>query len=216
MRPALPWPLREMLAPEGDGLAVVDAGGNGDLHGLAPPDLTAAAAVLAGGVHDLALAAAAGAGAGGGEDAHGSLPPLLDLAAAVAVGAGLRIGTRSRAAAVAGVALLHPLQGDLLLTAEGRLLKGDGKAHPEALPPLGAGAAAGTAAKAAAEEAAEDIPQVAEVEAALEPAAEAAGPRAVAGVHSGEAELVVALALVAVAEDLIGLVDLLEPGLRPS
>src|SRR5699024_3999643 len=75
------------LAPDGDGLAVVDAGGDGDLDGLAPADLAGAPAVLAGLVDDLALAAAAGAGGGGGEDAHGGLAPLLYHACAVAVGA---------------------------------------------------------------------------------------------------------------------------------
>src|SRR5699024_1064871 len=95
------------LAPRGNGLPVVDAGGNRDLHGLPPPALAGAAAVLAGVGDDLALAAAAGAGGGGGEHAHGGLPPLLDLAGAVAVGAGLRAGARRRAGAVAGLALLH-------------------------------------------------------------------------------------------------------------
>src|SRR5699024_10377753 len=145
------------LAPQGDGLPVVDAGGNRDLHGLPPPDLAGAAAVLAGVGDDLALAAAAGAGCGGGEHAHGGLPPLLDLTGAVAVGAGLRAGARRRAGAVAGLALLHPVQGDLLLAAEGRLLKGDGQPHPQALAPLGTGPCP-AAAEAPAEEAAEDIP----------------------------------------------------------
>ncbi len=114
---------------------------------------------------------------------------------------------------MASIALLHPLQRDLFLTAKSCFLKGNGKAHPQALSPLGAGAAGGAAAKAAAEEAAEDVPQIAKVEAALETAAETTGACAIAGIHPGKAELVVALALVAVAEDLIGLVDLLESGL---
>ena len=58
-----------------------------------------------------------------------------------------------------GLALLHPVQGDLLLAAEGRLLKGDGQPHPQALAPLGT-VPCPAAAEAPAEEAAEDIPQV--------------------------------------------------------
>src|SRR5699024_4916822 len=64
------------------------------------------------------------------------------------------------------------------------------------------------------EEAAEDIPQVSEIEAAVEAPAEPAASRGVVGVHTGKAELVVPGPFVAVAEDLIGLVDLLEAALR--
>src|SRR5699024_1647550 len=109
------------LAPDGDGLAVVDAGGDAGLDGLFLPHHAAAPAVLAGLVDDAALAAALGAGGGGGEHAHGRLPPDLDRAGAVAVRAHLRRGAGGAAAAVAGVAGLVPLHGDFLLTAEGRL-----------------------------------------------------------------------------------------------
>ena len=114
---------------------------------------------------------------------------------------------------MAGLALLHPVQGDLLLAAEGRLLKGDGQPHPQALAPLGTGPCP-AAAEAPAEEAAEDIPQVSEVEAAVEAPAEPAASRGVVGVHTGKTELVVPGPFVTVAEDLIGLVDLLEAALR--
>ena len=199
------------LSPQGDDLPVVDARGDGDLEGLAPADLAGAAAVLAGGGDDLPRAAAPGARARGGEDAHGGLPPLLDLAGAAAGRAGLRAGARRRAGALAGLALLHPVDADLLLTAEGRLLEGDGQPRAQALAPLGAAPGPASAAEAAPEEAPEDVPQVPEVEAPVESAAVAAP--AVAGVHPGKAELVVPGLLLAVAEDLVGLVDLLEPGL---
>ena len=138
---------------------------------------------------------------------------MLDGAGAAAVGAGFRAGARSRAGALAVRALFHALQGDLFLAAEGRLLEGDGQPRAQALPPLGTGAGPRPA-EATAEKAAEDVPQVPEVEASVKPAAEAAALLGrVVGVHPGEAELVVPGTLVAVAEDLICLVDLLEPGL---
>ncbi len=198
------------LSPEGNDLPVVDARRDGDLHGLPLPGLSGAAAALAGGGDDLPLAAALGAGPGGGEDPHGGLAALLYGAGAAAARTGLRTGARGRAGALAGLALLHPLQGHLLLAPESRLLKGDGQSHAQAVPPLGAGPGPGPAAEASPEEAAEDVPQVPEVKAPVKPAAVAAVLSGVAGVHSGETELVVPGALAGVAEDLVGLVDLLE------
>src|SRR5699024_10147719 len=107
-----------------------------------------------------------GAGGGGCEHAHGRLPPDLDRAGAVAVRAHLRGGAGGAAAAAAGAAGLIPLHGDLLLAAEGGLLKADGDGHADALAPLGSvGVGAPSPAEAAAEKAAEDVSQVAEVEA---------------------------------------------------
>ena len=63
---------------------------------LAPAHRAAAAAVRAGLVDDLALAAAPAAGRGGGEHAHGRLPPHLHLTGAVAVRADLRAWCRPR------------------------------------------------------------------------------------------------------------------------
>ena len=203
---------RVALSPQGHDLTVVDARGNCDLQGLALAHLTGTAAALAGGTDDLAPAAAARACAGSGKHAHRGLAALLDLAGTAAVGAGFRTGTGGRAGAAALAALLHPVQAHVLLAAKGRLFKCNGQPGAQALAPLGAAAGPGAAAEAAAEKAAEDIAQVSEVEAAVEPAAKAAS--AVVGVHAGEAELIVPGPLAAVAEHLIGLVDLLEPGLR--
>src|SRR5699024_2238040 len=131
------------LSPEGDGLAVVDAGRDADRDPLALFHAAAAAAGLAGSVNDLARppAAGAGGGAGEGEAAGALLHP--DHAGAPAVGTGLRRGARLRAGAVAGLALLSAVQVDLLLTAEGRLFEGDGQTGPQALSLLGTVAPAG-------------------------------------------------------------------------
>ena len=169
--------------------------------------------VLAGIGDNFSFSAALGAGAGGGEYAHGRLPPLLDGAGAAAVGTGLRIGARSRAGTLAALALFHPVQGDLLLAAESRFLEGNGQTHPQALAPLGTGAGPGPASEASAEKAAENIAQVAEVKAAIEAPAVPAVLGGVVGVHARKAELVIPCSLVAVAENLIGLIDLFEPGL---
>ena len=196
------------LATDGNGLAVVDAGGDAGLDGLAALNEAGAMAVLTGLVDDLALAAALGAGGGGGEDTHGGLPPHLDSAGAVAVRAHLRRGAGGAAVAVAGVTGLHPLHGDGLLTAEGRLFEADGHGQADALAPLGGvGVGAPSAAKTAAEEAAEDVAQVAEVEAAVE---STAATGAEVGIHTGVAKLVVPGLLVGIGQDLVGLVDLLE------
>ena len=66
-------------------------------------------------------------------------PPLdADGPGAPAVRADLRCGPWLTAGAVAGVTLLGAVQVDLLLAAEGGLLKGDGEAGPQALSLLGA------------------------------------------------------------------------------
>ena len=195
------------LAPDGNGLAVVDARGYAGLNGLALADRARAPAFPAGLVDNLPLAAAAGAGGRGGEDPHGRLPPDLDRSGAMAVRADLRGGPLSAAAALAAGAGLQPLHGDGLLTAEGRLLKAEDQGQADALSPLGGvGVAPPPAAEAAAEEAAENIPQVAEVEAPVE----AAAPRAEIGVHAGVAELVVPAPLLPVRENFVSLVGLLK------
>src|SRR5699024_9800500 len=104
------------LAPDGDGLPVVDARRDAGLDGLFLPALAAAPAGVAGLVDDAALGAALSAGGRGGEDAHGRLPPDLDCAGAVAVRAHVPRGAGGAAVAVAGVAGLVPLHGDFLLT----------------------------------------------------------------------------------------------------
>src|SRR5699024_2335027 len=82
------------LASDGDGLAIVDAGGDFDVDLLLPAHTAAAAAGLALLMDDLPLAPAVGADGGGGHGAEHR--PLLDphLAAAVALGADLRSGPR--------------------------------------------------------------------------------------------------------------------------
>ena len=106
-------------------------------------------------------------------------------------------------------ALLHAVDDDLLLAAEGRLLKADVHARAQALAALGRVGVGARTAEAAAEKAAEDIAQIAEVEAACTVSAAACtGP--VVRVHAGKAELVVARLLVWVAQNLVRLVDLLE------
>ena len=128
----------------------------------------------------------------------------------MAVRANLRGGALGAAAALARAAGLQPLHGDGLFTAEGRLLKAEDQGHAEALPPLGGvGIRPPPAAEAAAKEAAENIPQVAKIEAPVE----AAAPRAEVRVHPGVAKLVVAVPLLPVRKNLVGLVDLLKPGL---
>ena len=198
------------LASDRDGLAVVNSGGDGGLDGLALADRPRAVAVLTGLVDDAALTAAFGAGGGGGEHTHGGLPPDLDLAGAVAVGADLRRGAGCAAAAAASLAALHALHGDSLVAAEGRLFKADGQGHADALAPLGrVGIRAASAAEAAAEKAAENVAQVSEIKAPVKP-----GPAsAEVGVHARVAILVIAGFFVPVGQHLIGLVNLLEPGL---
>ena len=110
---------------------------------------------------DASRALTPGTGGGGGEG-EGPAPPLdADLPGAPAVGAHLGGGAGGAAGAPAGLTGLRAGDGDLLLTAEGRLLKGDGHRRAEVLPPPG-GVGVGPlgAAKAAAEEGAEQVPQV--------------------------------------------------------
>ena len=91
-------------------------------------------------------------------------------------------------------------------------------AHADAYIPALAGgvgvgpAAAKSAAETAAEQIAEDVAQIHAAKTAAEAAPKAAGTLtgAIAGVYPGEAELVVPGALLFIAEDLVGLVYLLE------
>ena len=115
---------RVALAPQGDGLAVVDTGGDADGDPLGLFHAAAAAAGLAGAVDDLAGPPAAGAG---GRWLEKAKPPVRcctrTTPVPLAVGAGLRRGPGLTAGAVAGLALLAAVQVDLLLAAEGGLLK---------------------------------------------------------------------------------------------
>ena len=204
------------LSPDGNGLAVVDARRDLGLNGTAFPLQTAAAAGRAGSLDDPALAAAAPAGRGGGEDAHRRLPPHLHLTGAVAVRADLRGRAVGAAGAVAGGTGLIAVYADLLLTAEGGLLKADGHTQTDALAPLGGvGIPPLGGTESAAEKAAEDVPQIAEVKAAgVIGSAACACACAVVGIYPRKAELVITGLLIGVGENLIGLVDLLELLLR--
>ena len=195
------------LTAQGNGLAVVDAGRDVDLHGLALACASAAVTVGTGLMDDFARPAALAADSLGLHHAKGRALRLRYRAAAVAVGADLRRCAGRTAAALTGGALLAALNGDLLLAAESRFNKVHRHAHANTLAPLRAIAPALTAAaKAAAEKAAENIAQIAEIKAAC--AISAACP--VIGIHAGKAELVIARLLVGIGEHLVGLVDLLE------
>ena len=199
------------LAADPQGLTVVDTGG--DLHlGLeAAADFALALAAGAGGLDDLAGAAAVGTDAVG---LHGHAHEALlgaDRAPAVAAQTGLHRASRFGAAAAAAVAVFNTGGGDLLFCAEGGLLKGDFHPLADVLTPCGGvGAAAGG--PSAAEEAAEQVAQVAEIAESAEGIA-AGGACVEIRVYAGKAELVIAGALVGIGEDLVGLVDLLEFGL---
>ena len=196
------------VALAGDGLPVVDAGG--DLHGhlVLAADAAHTAAGLAGLVDDLARAAALGAGGGGLHRAEGGALGGAHGAAALAVGADLRRRAGGAAVALAVGALLHAGSGDLLFATEGRLLKGDVHAHAHALALAGGVRVAGLAAEAA--EAAENVPKnIAEIAKAVK-AAEAARAVSRVGIEGRMAKLVILLALFLVGEHLVGLVCLLE------
>lgn len=101
----------------------------------------------------------------------------------------------------------------IFLTAEGRLLQGQGQTGPHGAP-FGRScpglSAPAEPAKAAAEEGAK---QVAHVKSA-EPASPAGTTGAKIGVHPRKAKLIVLGPLLLVREHLIGLIDLFEPGFR--
>ncbi|MNL11727.1 hypothetical protein D3C87_1325730 [compost metagenome] len=168
----------------------------------------------AGGLDDLALAAALGAGRHLGELAEDGALGLGDLAGALAQAAGrdraARLGPRARAV----VALLEVVDVDGLLAAEDRVVERQVQIEAQVGAPLGTAPPARTGAlgRAAPEEGLEDVAEAAEPLEALE-----AGPaRAEAPLRGGVAELVVALALLGIREDLVGLGELLEALLGPG
>ena len=114
---------------------------------------------------------------------------------------------RGAAGALAVSALLHPADRDLPSCGQKAASSRRCSRSREVVAAARRVGIAARAAKAAAEEARENVAQIAEVAKALKArAAEAGG-----GVERGVAVLVVLRALVVVREDLIGLVDLLEP-----
>ena len=115
-----------------------------------------------------------------------------------------------------GAALLHPVYTNLLLAAEGGLLKGNGQVGPQALPLLGTVAPLTAAAKATEAAAAKEGPNdVTQVDVPHVKAAEAAAGTAcaVVGVHPRMTELVVPGTLLLVGQDAVRLVHFLELGL---
>ena len=168
--------------------------------------------MVAGVLHEFALAAAALAGLLALHHAEGGAHLAHHIAAAAAVGAGLGAGAPGRAAALAIGAGCTPGNADGLGAAVHRLHKAQGQRHTHVRAlagAIGVAAAAGTAepAKTAAEDVAEDIAQIHAAAKAAEPAALAC---AIVGVHTGKAKLVVLGLLFGVGEHFIGLVGLLE------
>jgi hypothetical protein len=187
------------LVGQPDLMALVDARRDRDPEGPAALGPAVAAAGRAGRLDDPALAAAAGAGRDVDHLAEHRLADHPDLAAALALGARRRVRSGLGAAAAARLAPPEDRELDLLLRAQDRLLERD----PEVVPEIRAGrrAAAPRGAGRAAEERVEDV-------------REAAHPTEAGGdvrLHSGGAEHVVALPALRVRQDLVRLVELLEP-----
>ena len=187
-------------------MTLVDA--RGDRHAEGPLALGAAVALagMARRLDDLAFAAALRAGTHVDHLAEHRLADAADLAATLALRARHRIGPGLGAVAVAGLAGLQDPELDLLLGPLDRLLEGDPQVVAEVRARLRPPAPRRPGAGPAAEERIEDVGEAAEP---LEPGA-ATG----AAVHPGPPEHVVPLAALGIAEDLVGLVDLLEPLLR--
>src|SRR6185436_1230993 len=156
---------------------------------------------VAGRLDDLAVALAARAGRHVDHLAEHRLADAADLAAPVALGTGDRLGALLGARAVAGLAGLERAELDLPLGALDRVLEGD----PQVVAQVGAGLRAAAPGRAgclaAAEERVEDVGEAAE---ALEPGAGGA-------IDARLAEGVVPLPTIRVGQDLVRLVDLLEP-----
>jgi hypothetical protein len=149
--------------------------------------------------HHAALAAAAAAGCDVNELAEDTALDAPHLTAAAAGGALLHVGAGLRPQALAGRAQLRTLNLDLFLTAEDGLLEGDDETYAQVGAPLWS-ALTGSG---GAEESVEDVAEAAETK-TVEGAAEGA-------LGSGVAKAVVGDSAIRVREDLVRLVDLLEP-----
>ena len=207
------------LAAQRNVLVVVDTRGDLDLQRLAGTGLAGTAAGLAGVLDDGAASAAVRAGLLALH--HTKRRALLghDIAAATALGTGLGAGAGRTAVAAAVRAGLLTVQRDLFGAAVGGLLKGQDHIGLNVMAlarrvGVGAGRAA-EAAKAAeataAEQITEDVAQIhtaCAAKAATKAAAGLAGP--IVGIDPSESELVIALALVRVGKNIVGLIDLLE------
>ena len=162
--------------------------------------MAGAVAGLAAVLDDLALAVAGGTGT----DRDHEAAARAHLAGTLTGGTGLGLGAGLGARAAAGIAIFVAEEVDRLFAAESRLLKGDGDAVLQVVALNGAGPA--RAAAHAAEEGIKNAFKAAHAAKAakIKPACSAAHLRAI------EAELIITFALFGVAEDLIGLVELLE------
>ena len=173
------------------------------------PDLALALTGRARILDDLAPATALRAGGRGLHlHAHKALGHAL-LAGTVAAGAGLYLAVGA-AGAMAGRAVLDSGGSDLLLGAEGSLLKGQLQPGHDVLAPARA-VLGRPAAAAAAEEIAENISKAAEAaEVPRKAAAEAAAVGIKVGVHARKAVGIVPGALIRIGQHLVGLAHLLE------
>jgi hypothetical protein len=189
------------LVAQADLRAVVDAGRDGDLEGAVDPHDALAAALLAGVGDDRAVAVAAVADADVDELAEEVLVDPPQLAATAAAGAlGRRAAGLDALAGALGAGLVL-LEGDLALEPEDRLLELEGEVDPQVGAPLDpltlAGAGGGPE---------ERLEQVLDTDPAAPPEGAAADP----AVDAEVAEAVVGRTLLAVGQDLVGLLDLLE------
>src|SRR4051794_22005236 len=197
------------LAGKADARALLDAGGDVHAGALHLTQAPLAAAGGAGLLDHRAGAAAARARTGDGEHA---LALRLD-AAAVADRADLRRGARPRAGAAACRAGRVGRDGHGHLGAFDRLLERQRDRRLQVLAALGDRLGARAAPAAGVEDARQDVRERAEVGRAAAGAARA--PAAAERVGAGEhAAAVVLLALLGVAQDVVGLGDLLEALLR--
>jgi hypothetical protein len=189
------------LARQTDLVALVDPGRDGHPERPAPLGPALAAARVARAVDELALAVAARAGGDVDHLAEHRVPDRADLAPAVALRAGRRRRARLRPGALADLAPVEGRELDLLLGPLDRLDERDPEVVAEVRPGWRTGPPAPGAGRRAAEERVEDV-----AEAGTEVGAGSTG----AG-HAGPAEQVVGLPLLRVGQDLVGLVELLEP-----
>ena len=195
------------LRREADLVAVVDAGRHADAEALRALAPAVAAAVLAGLLHDLALAATARAGDHVHHLAQHRLADVADLPPALALRARDRRGAGLRAAPGAGRTAVQERELDLLLGAPNRFLEAD----PEVVAEVGADGRPPAPRRAARGRSAEE--RVEEVGEATEPLL-GAGERT-RPVDPGRPEHVVRLAALRVGQDLVRLVDLLEALVGP-